>query len=307
MITLWRGSCNQWDCDEMGHMNVRVYVEKQVEGLAAFAPSLGMPHAFRANSPSTIIPVDQHIRFVREVLPGRPLTMNGCVLEAGEDDALIYQELRHGDGSLAACMRTRVLHVDTTMRKPFPWSSRTRQAIPDVTDTAPEESAPRSIDMPAPGLPHSEITLDRVKQVGAPLAGRGAVPPQHLDVHGHMYPYWMLGRTSDSVPNILYNWRKKVAESAGDLRMGAAVLEYRLRYHDMPVAGDLYELYTSFGGAQGKTHNLIHWMMNPANGKPWATMQATAITLDLDARKAIPAPPDMIRGLSEMAAPGLEI
>jgi len=266
-----------------------------------------MPHAFRANSPSTIIPVDQHIRFVREVLPGRPLTMNGCVLEAGEDDALIYQELRHGDGSLAACMRTRVLHVDTTMRKPFPWSSRTRQAIPDVTDTAPEESAPRSIDMSAPGLPHSEITLDRVKQVGAPLAGRGAVPPQHLDVHGHMYPYWMLGRTSDSVPNILYNWRKKVAESAGDLRMGAAVLEYRLRYHDMPVAGDLYELYTSFGGAQGKTHNLIHWMMNPANGKPWATMQATAITLDLDARKAIPAPPEMIRELSEMAAPGLEI
>ncbi|HBU34007.1 MAG TPA: acyl-[acyl-carrier-protein] thioesterase, partial [Hyphomonas sp.] len=113
MITLWRGSCNQWDCDEMGHMNVRVYVEKQLEGLAAFAPDLGMPHAFKASSPSTIIPVDQHIRFVREVLPGRPLTMNGCVLETDEDSALIYQELRHADGSLAAAMRTRVLHVDT--------------------------------------------------------------------------------------------------------------------------------------------------------------------------------------------------
>jgi acyl-CoA thioester hydrolase len=288
-------------------MNVRVYVEKQVEGLAAFAPELGMPHAFRESSPSTIIPVDQHIRFVREVLPGRPLTMNGCVLEADEDSALIYQELRHGDGTLAACMRTRVLHVDTTMRKPFPWSSRTRAAFPQFIDTAPEESAPRSIDMSVAGLAFEDITMDRVKAVGAPLAGRGAVPRQHLDVHGRMYPYWMLGRTSDSVPNILYNWRKKVAESAGDLRMGAAVLEYRLRYHATPVAGDVYELYTSFGGAQGKTHNLIHWMMNPADGTPWATMQATAITLDLDARKAIPAPPEMIRELSEMAAPGLEI
>ena len=157
MITLWRGSCNQWDCDEMGHMNVRVYVEKQLEGLAAFAPDLGMPHAFKASSPSTIIPVDQHIRFVREVLPGRPLTMNGCVLETDEDSALIYQELRHADGSLAAAMRTRVLHVDTTMRKPFPWSSRTRAAFPNFTDTAPEESAPRSIDMSAPGLPLSDI------------------------------------------------------------------------------------------------------------------------------------------------------
>ena len=193
------------------------------------------------------------------------------------------------------------------MRKPFPWSSRTRAAFPNFTDTAPEESAPRSIDMSAPGLPLSDITLDRVKKVGAPLAGRGAIPPQHLDVHGRMQPYWMIGRTSDSVPNILYNWRKRVADTAGDLRMGAAVLEYRLRYHAMPVAGDLYELYTSFGGASGKTHNLIHWMMDPAKGTPWATMQATAITLDLDARKAIPAPPEMISELTEMAAPGLEI
>ena len=161
--------------------------------------------------------------------------------------------------------------------------------------------------MSAPGLPLSDITLDRVKKVGAPLAGRGAIPPQHLDVHGRMQPYWMIGRTSDSVPNILYNWRKRVADTAGDLRMGAAVLEYRLRYHAMPVAGDLYELYTSFGGASGKTHNLIHWMMDPAKGTPWATMQATAITLDLDARKAIPAPPEMISELIEMAAPGLKI
>ncbi|MDX1294393.1 MAG: thioesterase family protein, partial [Hyphomonas sp.] len=86
----------------MGHMNVRIYVEKQMEGLAAFSHDLKMPHAFKAASPSTIVPVDQHIRFVREVLPGRPLTMHGCVLEHGEADALIYQELRHADGSLAA-------------------------------------------------------------------------------------------------------------------------------------------------------------------------------------------------------------
>ncbi|WP_338390433.1 thioesterase family protein [Hyphomonas beringensis] len=301
------GSCNQWDCDEMGHMNVRVYLEKQMEGLAAFAVNLNMAHAFRKDSPSTIIPVDQHIRFIREVLPGRPLSMKGCLLETGETDALVYQELRHSDGALAAAMRTRVAHVDATAREPFAWSSRTREAFSEYMDTAPEESAPRSVDLSHPGLPVEEITLERVKSCGAPMIGRGAVPTQHLDVHGRMYPYWMIGRTSDSVPNLLFNWRKRVAESAGDRRMGAAVLEYRIRYHAMPMAGDLYEIYSSFGGASGKTHALIHWMMNPATGTPWATMQATAITLDLDARKAIPAPPEMVEELTDIAPPGLAV
>ena len=48
---IWRGGVNTWDCDEMGHMNVRVYVEKQLEGMVAFAHHLGMPEAFRVNAP----------------------------------------------------------------------------------------------------------------------------------------------------------------------------------------------------------------------------------------------------------------
>ena len=307
MITLWRGSCNQWDCDEMGHMNVRLYVEKQMEGLAVFAHALGMPHAFAQNSPSTVVPVDQHIRFVREVLPGRPLTMRGCLVERGDADALIYQELRHADGQLAAAFRTRILHIDTAGREPFPWGKSVRAAMSDDVDEPPEESAPRSIDPSLPGLPPEEISIETPRRLGIPCIGKGAVPPQHLDVHGRMAPQWAIGRVSDSVPNLLHNWRKKVAEAAGGLRMGAAVLEYRLRYFDWPVAGDLFEIYTGLGGVQGKTHSLIHWMMDPVSGKPWATSQATAITLDLDARKAIPAPPEALEELERIAPRGLSI
>ena len=126
MITLWLGSCNQWDCDEMGHMNVRVYSERQIEGLTVLAHRLGMPQAFSKNSPSTILPVEQHIRYIREVLPGSPLTMTGCLLEIGEYDAVIYQEIRHDDGRVAAAFRTRVIHIDTEEHEPFPWGNRVR-------------------------------------------------------------------------------------------------------------------------------------------------------------------------------------
>ena len=140
MIPLWKGSCNQWDCDEMGHMNVRVYVEKQLEGMVAFAHHLGMPEAFRTNAPATVLPIDQHIRFVREVLPGKPLSMRGCVLEIGESDAVIYQELRHLDGSLSAAFRTRIIHLDTAEGERFPWTRRTRARMEATKGTTPEEA-----------------------------------------------------------------------------------------------------------------------------------------------------------------------
>ena len=120
MIPLWRGIANTWDCDEMGHMNVRVYVEKEMEGLGSFAGAIQMPRALHANAPSTLLPAAHHIRYIREAHPGKPLTITACVLERAETTALIYHDMRHGDGGPAAAFRTRVIHVDATTGKPFP-------------------------------------------------------------------------------------------------------------------------------------------------------------------------------------------
>ena len=88
MIELYRGSINTWECDEMGHMNVRFYVAKAMEGLAELAHSVGLGHAFRANAQSTLRPRDQHIRFMKEAHAGAPFTMTGCVLEVNETSVL---------------------------------------------------------------------------------------------------------------------------------------------------------------------------------------------------------------------------
>ncbi len=308
MIPLWKGVCNQWDCDEMGHMNVRIYVEKQIEGLGAMAHALKMPHAFRADAPSTLIPVDQNIRYIAEVLAGRPVSMVGCVIEAGECDAVIYQEMRHSDGSVAAAFRTRVIHADNKSGEPFPWSTRSRNALEALKETPPEATTPRSCDLSTPTRAIETITYDELHRLNIPLIGQGSVPPQHMDVHGRMNASWVIGRTSDSVPNLLYDWRQRMGTSEdGSRRVGAAVLEYRMRYHRWAKPGDLFEAYTGLGKVAGKTHALVHWMMDPVTGKPWASSQAIAISLDLDARKAIAAPPEMIEELARIAPVGLSV
>lgn len=307
MITLWKGSANTWDCDEMGHMNVRVYVEKIMEGIAAFAHTIEMPQAFQEGSQSTLIPVDQHIRFIREVHPGRPLHMQGCVLDIGENDVLLYQELRHSDGRPAAAFRTRLVHARSKSAKPFAWNTRTRAALEALIGTAPADTAPRSIQPDGACLAPEAATLETVKTANAPLTGMGAVTPSQCDLNGRMRTEWFMGRISDSVPNLLYEWRTQVAAAAGDKKMGAAVLEYRMIYRNWPRAGDLYQAYSSLARAEEKFHTLVHWLVNPATGKAWLTSEAVAVTFDLQERKLINTPAEHIDMLETLAPRGLKL
>ena len=113
----------------MGHMNVRFYVAKMVEGLAEVAHVIGLGQAFRANAPSTLRPRDQHIRFMREAKAGEPFTMRACVLEVSESSILLYQQIDHATGEPCAAYRTWVDHVDVSTGAVFAWSAEARTAL----------------------------------------------------------------------------------------------------------------------------------------------------------------------------------
>ena len=305
MIPLWSGIVNTWDCDEMGHMNVRVYVEKAMEGLGSLAGAIEMPHAFRANAPSTLLPVEHHIRYIREAHAGAPLTMTGCVLEWDETSALIYQDMRHSDGTPAAAFRTRIQHVETRSGKPFPWSRRSRAQLQALIDTPPEDTRPRGLDPDVEPIPASDATLAHVEKAGAPEIGRGMVLPRECDMFGRFWAPWFMGRISDSVPTLLNDWRASVAASSGDVRKGGAVLEYRLIYRKWPRVGDRFVIHTSLADVAEKTHSLSHWVMDADSGEALITSQAVAVTFDLDTRKVIPTPVEQIAELERLAPRGL--
>ncbi len=307
MIPLWKGSANTWDCDEMGHMNVRVYVEKAIEGLGTFAAALGMPHAYKANALSTLLPAEHHIRYIREVHPGRPLAMSGCVLEWDETSALLYQEMRHSDGTCAAAFRTRIIHVDTTRGKAFPWSTRTKAQLEALSERPPEDTKPRGLDPEIAPIPSRMATLEHALKVSAPEIGRGTVPLAHCDPFGRMLAPWFMGRISDAVPNLLYDWRRKVTASSEGAQMGAAVLEYRLIYRKWPRAGDRFVIHSGLAASAEKTHTLAHWVLDPDTGEAWVTTEAVAVTFDLKTRKVIPTPAEQITELEAIAPRGLKL
>jgi len=310
MQEIWRGGVNAWECDEMGHLNVRFYVQRALEGVMAMAPSLALGQAFRTGAAATLIPRDQHIRFLREARPGAPLHMAGGVVAIGEADIVLYQELRHADGTPAATFRTVLDHADAKTGRPFPWSHRTRAAAGDWMVAIPPHGAGRSIDP----LLAPDPMIDRAVAQGLGLSriGLGAASHGDCDGFGRMRPELFIGRVSDCVPNLLADWRAEVAKAAsasdGVAReAGAAVLEYRLVYRAWPRAGDLMEIWSGFLRANEKTHALAHWIIDPVSGAPWCTCEAVAITLDLIARKAIPTPPEHLAALQARVIPGLTI
>ncbi len=310
LTPLYAGSANTWECDEMGHLNVRFYVARAQEGLGLLALKLGLADAFGRQARATLVPQDQHIRFLKEVRPGQPLRMVGCITALEEEHAWVYQELRHGDGAPAATIHTRLAHVEAQGMRPFPWSRRTIETAQALSGDLPGHAAPRSIRMQ--DEPLSGVSVAGAQRLGAHAIGAGLVTPDQTDSFGRMRSEFFIGRISDAVPNFLADWRKTVAQAAsasdGKARQaGAAVLEYRLVYRAWPRAGSGVLVYSGVLNVDGKTHRLAHWLLDPDTGQAWATAEAVAITFDMKTRKAIAPGPAEAAALERLKVPGMGV
>jgi acyl-CoA thioester hydrolase len=304
MIEVYRGSANTWECDEMGHMNVRFYIARMMEGLGEFAARAGMPYAFREKGQSTLRPREQHIRYMREALAGRPFAMKACVLEARETSVLVYQQIDHATGEPCAAIRSWVDHVDVETGQPFPWSAETLAAFETLMGEAPAETAPRSIDLSV--TPCAAPLMLAADAISAPVIGRGMILPEQCDLLGAMKPEFFIGRISDSVGHLLRPWRDAMAADI-KARSGGAVLEYRMVYRRWPRAGDRFVIRSSVAWTREKTHGLVHWIMDPDTGEAWCTSEGVAVALNLDARKIIPASIQMQDLLKSLAPAGLSV
>jgi acyl-CoA thioester hydrolase len=302
-VEVWRGGVNTWECDEMGHLNVRFYVARAMEGLVGVASALGMPAAFRQTAESTLLVTDHHIRFLREARPGAALHMLAGVLEFGETDARVFQLLVHSlTGEIAASFQAKVMHVASRDLRPFPWARRMRTIAQGLTVEVPLTAAPRSLDL-APGQGGQSVC--EADRLGLMRIGAGAIGPADCDVFGRMRPDVVIGRISDGISALRAGLRGPMQPASEPRRLGGAVLEYRIAYLGWPAAGARFELRSGLAAVDDRTQRFVHWMLDPDSGRPWASAAAVAVSLDLDARKIVPIAPDARAQLESQVIPAL--
>lgn len=307
-VEVWRGGVNTWECDEMGHMNVRFYVVRAMEGLAGLAAELGMPAAYCANAASTLLLREAHLRFLREAHAGAPLHMTGGVLSMTDEEAWVLLQMLHSrTGEPAATFRFRVAHAAPREGRVFPWPSRVRRAAETLAVTAPPHAEPRSLSLEPVDCAAS---LARAEALGLLRTGRGVLTPDQADAFGRMRAEHVIGRVSDGISGLLAPIRRAVLEGLGEAapkRMGGAVLEYRLLYLDRPRIGDHLALRSGLAEITGKTQRLVHWLLDPTTGAPWVSSEAVAVNLDLDARKIVTITETAQAAVRPLITPGLTL
>ena len=304
-IEVWRGGVSAWECDEMGHMNVRFYVARAMEGLAGVAAALGLTAAFSPHASATLIVREHHIRFLREARAGAPLHMTAGVVEMGEDEALLVQILTHSlTGQTCAGFVTRVVHASAREGRAFPWPRRARALAEGLRAAIPAEAAPRGL---ATGPLNSQASLARADALGLPVVGRGAVAPADCDVFGRMLPEAAMTRFGHGIPHLISPLRAAYQGAAPQVRVGGAALEYRIAYFGLPRAGDLFEGRSGFADIQPKHARLAHWLLDARSGAPYVAAEQIAANFDLDARRLMALDGAPLGELQSLVTPGLTI
>ncbi|MCH8489332.1 MAG: thioesterase family protein [Oceanicaulis sp.] len=307
MITLWRGNANAWECDELGHLNVRFYLAKAWEAVEALSETLGMRAAFQPGATATLIAREIDIRFLAEVRPGAPLAIHGVI--TGFDEASLTAVLVVEHAALArtaATLRLRLDHADPLTARPFPWSARTRAQIETLIGDPPAESAPRSLSKTAPV---SDVSLARADALGLQEIGRGRINPQDADRFGRMRPEFLLGKASGSVVHLNGGFPEQweAYRTGAALDVASALLEARLVMRHWPVAGEGYVIRSGLAGANRNVRHLVHWVCDPVSGAALWSMEGVGALLDLETRRLRPVEPDALESLQAKAVSGLAV
>ncbi len=302
MIETVRSSVQTWECDQMGHMNVQFYVAREQEGLASIASALGLRPRAEGLGRAGLLPMQQHIRFLRELRPGAPYVMHGGVVEATREGLVLFQEMKHTlTGTVAATFVSTVQWADLEFRTGLPLPSAALDRAPALAMALPAHAAPRGLDM---SPPRPTPTLAEADALGLLTTLRGLVTQDLCDGFGFMKVQNYMGRLSDSIPNLL---AQTLSRSRDGTDAGGAALEYRFIYHRPAAEGDLLVVRSGMKSVGTKTYVWCHWIFDAESGECFATAEAVAVSLDLVQRKAMDIPPQTRALFQSLIVPGISL
>ena len=304
METLWRGTASAWECDELGHLNVRHYLAKAHEAMGGLSQMIGMSGAYSRGASATLVVRELVVRFLAEARPGAPLAIRGGVTRHDETGLTAALVLDHrSKGRPAALFSVRLDHVDPTTGAVFPWASRTLEALDRSSCAMPPEHAPRSLTDDAP----ADISLDAAVALGMEAVARGMINPAETDMSGRMRFEHGFGKISDSVVHFdrafAEEWESY--RSGEPLRAASAVLEARLIFRRLPKAGDGWRLHSGVNFANEKIRRLVHWVCDAETGRGLWSMETVTGVLDLETRRLRPVVPDVVAALQPIVIPSL--
>jgi acyl-CoA thioester hydrolase len=272
--TLWLGTANAWECDEMGHMNVRYYLAKAEDALACLVRDRGVA--------GDVTVAAQHIRYHRETRAGTPLAIRGGVLEGGPGTQAYFEFVSPFDRVVRATLIT-------TLAAALP---------PGPRVALPAHGAPRGLP---DGNARQTATLAEADAAGLREIFRGVIRREQLDEAGMLRPHQVIGMVSDGVAHLMMDITPERGLRAREGGLGGAALEQRIIFRAPARLGDQITIRSGIMSAQEKTIRYCHWLLNRHTGEAVATCEVVAVAFDLSARKAVALPAEARARIASIA------
>ena len=161
------------------------------------------------------------------------------------------------------------------------------------------------VDIPSYGQPrglslHNEdlMSLSQASQKNMIDSFESVILLRQCDNLSRIKPSAYMGVVSDSTPHLLA-YTGTIDEN-GMTNVGSAALEYKFDFFEYVPLGTHLKIKSGIQSMSNKTFVWKHWIFNVKTGKPVALASAVAVTMDLEARKSIPIPPEMAEALTKL-------
>lgn len=299
MLEVFRSSVNVWECDQMGHLNVRHYFGRANDGLSVLTLELGLSPAQLRREGLALRAADQHIRFRRELRPGTPVCVRAGVVSFSREQLNTYQEfsIRPGD-ELSATILTDAVLLDVATGQPRPFPAQLATTVQPLTTEVPAHGAARGISREP-----ARAALTRRQAIERGLMGTylGPIFAEDCDDSGLMRESGFMAKISDGIAHYLQAVRARPPE------LGGAALEYRFAFRRWPRRGDAIEVRSGLKALGNKTMHLCHHVFDLESGECLASSEAVIVSFDLKARAAVEIAPESRAALEPLIIPDLSL
>ncbi|MBT6584082.1 MAG: thioesterase family protein [Gammaproteobacteria bacterium] len=300
------------EIDALGHMNVRYYMTRVDQANRSMLAELGI----QEEPGRAIRRLDTYTRFHREQFAGATLlTLGGVIAIAGANESQeieAYFEIRNPDNNqVAASFILRSCLIDVSSQKVLDINaiSANNDLTSKYSVSVPEYGMPRSLSLDDP----ARISLEELEAVVGDDPTPGMMSGRRKNVV-HADDCGTDGRLREEVDLMFVLHRPAAGEDnepggppvlrdSEGRRYSWAMIETRSVVWHRPMVG---EIVLSIGAdiANGeKWRQSRRWMFAEETGLLLGISDSVGLCIDLDARRSIPMPFDVIKAIERSSLP----
>lgn len=294
----WAGECSAWECDDLGHLNMRHYMTKVRQARQMLIICLGLTEAFSPRAQSSVRVTKFHIKYQGEARPGDPLRIESAVLALGETDIQICHMMYHSDGRIACSVVEWADHIYLRSRNAFAWPQRVKDNIGNWTAEQPAPSNPRGLTY---GETYPAPTAAQLESWGVQRIGCGVFQPHEAVTTGNIGVQALLGRTTETIGHFKHAWPEMHVPDYREDGGSAALLEALIIVGTPAHVGDGYEFYSGIHSANSHTRRLVHNMVDVVTGENIFSMTGIGCLFNLNSRKLVKTTDENIHGMTQNA------